>query len=83
MGGRPEWAQAEFRAGVVRVRTGVVDRRNRPQNASAATRDEDAVNFGAARRAERIALDTRERISATVRRSRRPQPDIREIRGEP
>ncbi len=48
------------------------------------------MNFGAAERAERIALNTHEevramgeRISAMVRQIRRLQSDIREIRGAP
>ena len=48
------------------------------------------MNFGAAGRAERIALSAREevramgeQISAMVRQIRRLQSDIREIRGEP
>ena len=48
------------------------------------------MNFGAAGRAERIALNTREevramgeQINAMARQLRRVQQDIREIRGEP
>jgi hypothetical protein len=83
-------AIAEVRAELVRVRTDVMDRIDRLQDTITTVRDEDAFNFGAAERAERIALDTREevramgeQISAMVRQIRRLQSDIREIRGEP
>jgi hypothetical protein len=74
----------------VRVHTDVMDRIDRLQDTITTVRDEHAVNFGTAERAERIALNTREevramgeQISAMVRQIRRLQSDIREIRGEP
>ncbi len=80
----------QLRAEMGRVCADVMGRIDRLQDKTTTMRDEDAVNFGAAERAERIALNTREevramgeQISAMVRQIRRLQSDIREIRGEP
>ncbi len=100
MGGRPDWVavilagigqnRSEMTGSLAQTRAEITGRTDRPQEVVTAMRDEDAVHSGAAERAERTALKTREglrlmgeQITALVRQVRRPRSDVRGIRGEP
>ncbi len=71
-------------------RADVMERIDRlQQDALTAQRDDDVVNFGAAERAEKIALGVREevramgdQINAMVRQVQRLQSEVRELKGE-
>ena len=74
---------------LVQLRADVMARIDRLQDALAAQRDADAVNFGAAERAEKIALRAREevramggQVNAMVRQIQRLQSKVRQLKGE-
>ena len=74
----------------MQVRGDVMARIDRLQDALTAQRDDAAVNFGAAERAEKIALGVREevramggQVNAMVRQIQRLQSELRQLKGEP
>jgi len=77
-----------LRSDVISLRVDVMDRIDRLQDAFNAQREADVVNFGAAERAERIALGTREevrvmgeQVNAMVRQIQRLQTDVHHLKG--
>lgn len=72
-----------------RLRSDLMARMDRLQDALTAQHDADVVNYGAAERAERIAQSAREevralgeQVGAMVRQIQRLQSEVRQLRGE-
>jgi methyl-accepting chemotaxis protein len=88
--------RADVMERLVQVRADVMERIDRLRDALTARRDDDAVNFGAAERAEKIAPGAREevramggqvnamgdQVNAMVRQIQRLQSEVRQLKGE-